>query len=446
MSYTQHTIQSLITKTPNEPEFHQALTEVYASLACVIDNAPQYQDAALLQRMAMPERIIAFRVPWLDDQNRVQINMAYRVQFSSVLGPYKGGMRFHPSVNMSILKFLGFEQTFKNALTGMPIGGGKGGADFDPKGKSDGEVMRFCQSLMTELYKYLGPDEDVPAGDIGVGAREVGYMYGQYKRITGRVEGVFTGKGISYGGSLGRPEATGYGLLYLLNVMLAQSGNGIDGKKISISGSGNVAIHAAEKAAEFGGMVVSMSDSNGFIHDPEGVDLAAIKEIKLVRKGRIKEYLTYRPSAKYTESAGGRGLWHIPCDIALPCATQNELDEADAKALAANGCIAVAEGANMPCTKEAVDIFQASGILFAPGKAANAGGVAVSAMEMSQNSMRLKWTFDEVDKHLQSVMVKIFEKMSGAATEYGMPGNFVAGANIAAFKSIAEAMIAQGVI
>lgn len=443
MSYTKNTIQSIITKTPNEFEFHQALAEVYNSLACVVDNNPYYQDAGLLQRMAMPERIITFRVPWVDDQNRVQVNMAYRVQFSGVLGPYKGGIRFHPSVNTSILKFLGFEQTFKNALTGMPIGGGKGGADFDPKGKSDGEVMRFCQSLMNELYKYLGPDEDVPAGDIGVGAREVGYMYGQYKRITGRAEGVFTGKGLSYGGSLGRTEATGYGLLYFLNAMLTNSGNGIECKKISISGSGNVAIYAAEKAVELGGVVVCMSDSDGFIYDSEGIDLAAVKEIKLARRGRIQEYLLCHPGAKYTE---GRGLWHIPCEIALPCATQNELTEEDAKALVANGCIAVAEGANMPCTKDAVKIFEAAGILFGPGKAANAGGVAVSAMEMSQNSMRLKWTFDEVDKHLQSIMVKIFEKANSCAGEYGMAGNFAAGANIAAFKSIAEAMIAQGVI
>ena len=443
MSYTQTTIKQIITKTPNEPEFHQAMTEVFDSLACVVDPSSQYQDAGLLQRMAMPERIIAFRVPWVDDQNRVQVNMAYRVQFSSVLGPYKGGMRFHPSVNTSILKFLGFEQTFKNALTGMPIGGGKGGADFDPKGKSEGEIMRFCQSLMTELYKYLGPDEDVPAGDIGVGAREVGYMYGQYKRISGKVEGVFTGKGLSYGGSLGRTEATGYGLLYLLKAMLTHKGMNMDGKKISISGSGNVAIHAAEKATEFGGVVTSMSDSSGFIYDPDGIDLVAVREIKLVRRERIKEYLKYRPSAKYTE---GSSIWHIPCDIALPCATQNELTETDAKALVQSGCIAVAEGANMPCTKKAVEIFQASGILFAPGKAANAGGVAVSAMEMSQNSMRLKWTFDEVDKRLQTVMTNIFEKMSSCAAEYGMSGNYVAGANIASFKSLAEAMIAQGVI
>ena len=443
MSHTKTTTNQIITKTPGEPEFHQAITEVYNAIACVADSSPAYQDAALLLRMAMPERIITFRVPWVDDQNRIQVNMAYRVQFSSVLGPYKGGIRFHPSVNTSILKFLAFEQTFKNALTGMPIGGGKGGADFDPKGKSDGEIMRFCQSLMTELYKYLGPDEDVPAGDIGVGAREVGYMYGQYKRITGKVEGVFTGKGLSYGGSLGRTEATGYGLLYLLKAMLSQQGAGIDGKKVSVSGAGNVAIHAAQKAAEFGAVVISMSDSNGFIYDPTGIDLAAVREIKLVNRGRIKEYLKHRPQAKYTE---GKGMWHIPCDIALPCATQNELDEADAKALVANGCMAVAEGANMPCTKSAVDIFQTSGVLFAPGKAANAGGVAVSAMEMSQNSMRLKWTFEEVDKHLQAVMANIFEKISHCAAEYNMPGNFVAGANIASFKSLAEAMMAQGVI
>jgi len=443
MSYTKVTIQKIISQTPHEPEFHQALVEVFGSLACIVDSYPQYQEAAILQRLAMPERIISFRVPWLDDQNHVQVNMAYRVQFSSALGPYKGGMRFHPSVNLSILKFLGFEQTFKNALTGMPLGGGKGGADFDPKGKSDGEIMRFCQSLMTELYKYLGADEDVPAGDIGVGAREVGYMYGQYKRIVGRVEGAFTGKGLSYGGSIGRTEATGYGLLYMLNAMLANDGNGIDGKKISISGSGNVAIYAAQKAAEFGGKVICMSDSGGFIHDSDGIDLNALKEIKLVKRGRIEEYLAYRPSAKYTP---GKGIWHIPCDIALPCATQNELDESDARALVANGCIAIAEGANMPCTKEAVDIFLASNLLFAPGKAANAGGVAVSAMEMSQNSMRLKWTFEEVDSRLRNIMGDIFANMSECAEEYGMVGNYVAGANIAAFKKVAEAVLAQGVI
>ena len=440
---TKDIINATILKTPGETEFHQAMKEVYGSLAAVVDNDPRYRDMGLLERMAIPERAIMFRVPWLDDQNRVQVNTAYRVQFSSAIGPYKGGMRFHPSVNMSILKFLGFEQTFKNALTGLPIGGGKGGADFDPKGKSDGEVMRFCQSLMTELYKYLGPDEDVPAGDIGVGAREVGYMYGQYKRIVGRFEGVFTGKGPTYGGSLGRPEATGYGLLYFLREMLASAGLSLEGKKVSISGSGNVAIHATEKAMQFGGKVIALSDSGGFIHDPDGIDLGAIKEVKMVRRGRISEYLQFRPNAKYTE---GRGIWNVPCDVALPCATQNELHEPDAKALIANGCKAVAEGANMPCTQEAVEALQAGGVLYAPGKAANAGGVAVSSLEMSQNSMRLSWTFDEVDNRLQTIMVGIFEKLSNAAEEYGMKGNFVAGANIAGFKKVADAMLAQGVV
>ena len=440
---TKAIIEATIKKTPGEAEFHQAMKEVYGSLAAVVDNDPRYRDAGLLERMAIPERAIMFRVPWLDDQNRVQVNTAYRVQFSSAIGPYKGGIRFHPSVNMSILKFLGFEQTFKNALTGLPIGGGKGGADFDPKGKSDGEIMRFCQSLMTELYKYLGPDEDVPAGDIGVGAREVGYMYGQYKRIVGRFEGVFTGKGPTYGGSLGRPEATGFGLLYLLKEMLTYQGLSLDGKKVAISGSGNVAIHAAQKATEFGGKVITLSDSGGFIHDENGIDLDAAREIKFVRRGRINEYLQFRPNAKYTE---GRGMWHVPCDVALPCATQNELDESDAKALVANGCIAVAEGANMPCSQAAVEVFQAGGVLFAPGKAANAGGVAVSALEMTQNSMRLSWTFDEVDQRLQTIMAGIFQKMSSAAAEYGMKGNFVAGANIAGFKKVADAMLAQGVV
>lgn len=440
---TREIIEATIKRTPGEAEFHQAMTEVYGSLAKVVDSTPRYSESGLLERMAIPERAIMFRVPWLDDNNRVQVNTAYRVQFNSSIGPYKGGIRFHPSANMSILKFLGFEQTFKNALTGLPIGGGKGGADFDPKGKSDGEVMRFCQSLMTELYKYLGPDEDVPAGDIGVGAREVGYMYGQYKRIVGRFEGVFTGKGPTYGGSLGRPEATGYGLLYMLKEMLTANNKTIDGKTVSISGSGNVAIHAAEKATEMGGKVITLSDSSGFIHDPDGIDLIAIKEIKMVKRGRISEYLEYRPNAKYTE---GRGMWFVPCDIALPCATQNELHKDDASALVKNGCIAVAEGANMPCTNEAVEVLQAGGVLYAPGKAANAGGVAVSALEMTQNSMRLSWTFEEVDTKLQTIMAGIFEKMSSAAEEYGMKGNYVAGANIAGFKKIAEAMLAQGVV
>ncbi|MCL1862698.1 MAG: NADP-specific glutamate dehydrogenase [Defluviitaleaceae bacterium] len=443
MSYTKNLIQEIIAKTPGESEFHQAMAEVYGALAPVVDDNPRYQEAAILQRMAIPERAIVFRVPWLDDKNHVQVNTAYRVQFNSAIGPYKGGIRFHPSVNLSILKFLGFEQTFKNALTGLPIGGGKGGADFDPKGKSDGEVMRFCQSLMTELYKYLGPDEDIPAGDIGVGAREVGYMYGQYKRIVGRYEGVFTGKGITYGGSLGRTEATGHGLLYLMDNILKGKNDGFDGKKVSISGSGNVAFYAAKKTVELGGRPIAMSDSGGFIHDPDGIDLSAINEIKFVQRARISEYIKYRPNAKYTV---GTGMWNIPCDIALPCATQNELHEADAKALVANGCKAVGEGANMPCTAAAVDVFHENGVIFAPGKAANAGGVAVSCLEMSQNSMRLHWTFEEVDQKLKGIMGGIYEKMNTAATEYKMDGNFVAGANIAGFKKVAEAMLAQGVV
>ncbi|MCL2198194.1 MAG: NADP-specific glutamate dehydrogenase [Defluviitaleaceae bacterium] len=443
MSYTKNLIQEVIAKTPGEAEFHQAMAEVFDALAPVVDNNPRYQEAGILPKMAIPERAIVFRVPWLDDKNYVQVNTAYRVQFNSAIGPYKGGMRFHPSVNLSILKFLGFEQTFKNALTGLPIGGGKGGADFDPKGKSEGEVMRFCQSLMTELYKYLGPDEDVPAGDIGVGAREVGFMYGQYKRIVGRYEGILTGKGITYGGSLGRTEATGYGLLYLMDNILKGKNNGFDGKKVSISGSGNVAFYAAKKAYELGGVPITMSDSGGFIHDPEGLCLDTINEIKFVQRGRINEYLKHRPGAKYT---AGTGLWNVPCDIALPCATQNELHEADAKALAANGCIAVGEGANMPCTAEAVEVLHEKGVIFAPGKAANAGGVAVSCLEMSQNSMRLHWTFEEVDEKLKGIMGGIYEKMSAAADEYNMHGNFVAGANIAGFKKVAEAMLAQGVV
>ena len=443
MQNMQNIIQDIVNKTSGEMEFHQALTEVYESLSSVIESNSAYQTAGILERLAIPERVVMFRVPWQDDNNCVQVNTAYRVQYSSVLGPYKGGIRFHPSVNMSILKFLGFEQTFKNALTGLPIGGGKGGADFDPKGKSEGEILRFCQSLMTELYKYLGADEDVPAGDIGVSAREIGYMYGQYKRITGRFEGVFTGKGLLYGGSLGRTEATGYGLLYLLREVLTYAKTSVEDRTISISGSGNVAIHAAEKAIEFGGKVITMSDSNGFIYDEKGIDLKAIREIKLIHRKRIKEYLEFQPSAQYIV---GRGIWDIPCDIALPCATQNELDGLDAKALVANGCIAVAEGANMPCTKEAIKIFHAGNVLFAPGKAANAGGVAVSALEMSQNSMRLCWSFEEIDRRLQDIMTSIFQTISYTATEYGIKNNFVVGANIAAFKRVAEAMLAQGAV
>jgi glutamate dehydrogenase (NADP+) len=443
MSYTKSVIQSIITKTPGETEFHQALSEVYGSLACVVDNEPRYQDAGILQRMAIPERVVIFRVPWVDDRNRIQVNTACRVQYSNAIGPYKGGIRFHPSVSLSILKFLGFEQTFKNALTGLPLGGGKGGADFDPKGKTDGEIMRFCQSLMTELYKYLGPNEDVPAGDTGVGAREIGYMYGQYKRITGRYEGFITGKGLTYGGSVGRTEATGYGLLYFMETALRDKGNGLEGKRVSISGSGNVAVFAAEKTRHLGGIPIAMSDSDGFVHDPEGIDLDIVKEIKLKRRGRIKEYAESKPQATYTS---GRGIWHVPCDIALPCATQNELTEADAKALAANGCAAVGEGANMPCTAGAAKVFMESKILFAPGKAANAGGVSVSAFEMSQNSIRESWPFEEIDKRLKTVMQGIYERTSEAAEAYGQPGNLMAGANIAGFVKLAEAMLAQGVV
>jgi len=441
--YTKSIIENTIAKTPGEKEFHQALIEVLTSLVPIIDKNPRYQQAGLLEMLVTPERIIQFRIPWIDDSGNTQVNTGYRVQYNSALGPYKGGMRFHPSVNASILKFLGFEQTFKNALTGLPIGGGKGGADFDPKGRSDQEIMRFCQSLMTELYRYIGQNEDVPAGDIGVGAREVGYMYGQYKRITGQVEGVFTGKGIIYGGSLGRTQATGYGLLYLLNEMLTHKNDGLDGKQVSISGSGNVAIYAAEKTSQLGGKVITMSDSGGLIHDKEGIDLDIIKEIKLTNRGRISEYIKHQPKAIYTS---GRGIWHIPCDIALPCATQNELTEKDAKALVQNGCIAVAEGANMPCTNEAINILQANNTLYAPGKAANAGGVAVSALEMSQNSQRLSWTFQEVDSRLKSIMSGIFTQIYQAAKEYDMEGNYVTGANIAGFKRVAEAMLAQGVI
>jgi len=441
--YTKSIIESTISKTPGELEFHQALTEVLSSLAPVIDDSALYRESGLIEMLVEPERIIQFRIPWLDDTGRMRVNTGWRVQYNSALGPYKGGIRFHPSVNQSVLKFLGFEQTFKNALTGLPIGGGKGGADFDPKGRSDAEIMRFCQSLMTELYKYLGADEDIPAGDIGVGAREVGYMYGQYKRITGLVEGVFTGKGLSYGGSLGRTQATGYGLLYLLSEMLTHAGSGLDGMSISISGSGNVAIYAAEKATQMGGMVMCMSDSDGFIHDPKVIDLDAIKEIKLSKRGRIKDYLQYRPRAHYFE---GHSIWQLPCVIALPCATQNELTATDAKALVANGCQAVAEGANMPCTIEAVKILQSNGVLYAPGKAANAGGVAVSALEMSQNSQRQSWTFNEVDNRLKNIMSNIFTQMSQAAEEHGMKGNYVAGANIAGFKRVAEAMLAHGAV
>ena len=443
MSFIQEQIEAIIKKTPGEREFHQAVTEVLHSIAVVVDDNPRYRDSGIIERMVVPERVIMFRIPWQDDTGRVRVNTGYRMQFSSTLGPYKGGMRFHPSVNMGILKFLGFEQVFKNALTGLPLGGGKGGSDFDPKGKSDAEVIRFCQSLITELYRHIGADRDVPAGDIGVGAREVGAMYGQYRRITGLFDGTYTGKSVAYGGSLGRTEATGYGTLYFMERMLEYVGQGMDGKRVVVSGSGNVAIFAAEKAAQMGGRVIAMSDSEGYVVDDAGIDLQVIKDIKLSKRGRISSYTSYRPQAKYTS---GGSIWNVPCEIALPCATQNELHEADAKALANNGCIAVAEGANMPCTAEAVNVFAARGILFGPGKAANAGGVAVSGLEMSQNSQRLFWTFEEVDTRLRGIMTNIFRQSSEAAEEYGQKGNFVLGANIASFIKVAEAMLLQGVI
>ncbi|MHC1696246.1 MAG: NADP-specific glutamate dehydrogenase [Eubacteriales bacterium] len=443
MSYVEQVLGELTLRNPGEKEFHQAAREVLETLAPAIDRHPEYQRAGLLERLTEPERVIMFRVPWVDDNGTVRVNKGYRVQFNSAIGPYKGGLRFHPSVNLGIIKFLGFEQIFKNSLTTLPIGGGKGGSDFDPKGKSDREVMAFCQSFMTELCKYIGADTDVPAGDIGVGGREIGFMYGQYKRIRGLNEGVLTGKGLTYGGSLVRTEATGYGLLYLVDEMLKGAGQGLDGKTAVISGSGNVAIYATQKAVQLGAKVVALSDSNGYIHDPDGIDLAAVKEIKEIKRGRISDYLSYRPNAKYFE---GRGIWSIPCDIALPCATQNELDENDAKLLVKNGCIAVGEGANMPSTPEAVHVFQANGVLFAPGKAANAGGVATSALEMTQNSMRLSWSFDEVDAKLKGIMVSIYAQMSGAAKDYGMGNNFVAGANIAGFKKVADAMMAHGIV
>lgn len=444
MSYVDEIYARVVEQNPGEKEFHQAVKEVLDSLKLVIDaNEEKYRKAALLERLVEPERVISFRVPWVDDHGQVQVNKAYRVQFNSAIGPYKGGLRFHPSVNQGILKFLGFEQTFKNSLTGLPIGGGKGGSNFDPKGKSDREVMAFCQSLMTELCKYIGKDQDVPAGDIGVGAREIGYLYGQYKRITGLYEGVLTGKGLTYGGSLIRTQATGYGLVYILDEMLKNNGKELKDKTVLVSGSGNVAIYAVEKVHELGGKVVAMSDSNGYIYDKDGIQLDLVKEIKEVRRGRIKEYADAVPAAVYTE---GKGIWTIPCDIALPCATQNELNLDDAKALFEHGCFAVAEGANMPSTREATDFFVEKKMLFMPGKAANAGGVATSALEQSQNSQRLSWTAEEVDSKLKGIMVDIFAKADDAAKRYGVAGNYVAGANIAGFEKVVEAMMAQGVV
>jgi glutamate dehydrogenase (NADP+) len=444
MSYVDEVYAKVVAQNPNEPEFHQAVKEVLDSLKLVIDaNEEKYRKAGVLERFVEPERIISFKVPWVDDNGNVQVNKGYRVQFNSAIGPYKGGLRLHPSVNQSILKFLGFEQVLKNSLTGLPMGGGKGGSNFDPKGKSDREVMAFCQSFMTELCKYIGKDTDVPAGDIGVGAREVGYLFGQYKRLTGLYEGVLTGKGLSFGGSLVRTQATGYGLVYILDEMLKHNGKEIAGKTILVSGSGNVATYAVEKAQQLGGKVVAMSDSNGYIYDPDGIKLDVVKEIKEVRRGRIKEYVEAVPTAKYTE---GKGIWTIPCDIALPCATQNELNLDDAKTLLANGCFAVAEGANMPSTREATDLFVEKKILFMPGKAANAGGVATSGLEQSQNALRLSWTFEEVDERLHKIMVDIFAKADDAAKRYGVPGNYVAGANIAGFEKVVDAMIAQGIV
>jgi len=443
MSYVSDQLEIIREKNASEPEFIQAVTEVLTSLEPVIEANPQYEAAGILERITEPERVVMFRVPWVDDNGKVQVNRGFRVQFNSAIGPYKGGLRFHPSVNLGIIKFLGFEQILKNSLTGLPIGGGKGGSDFDPKGKSDREVMAFCQSFMTELYRHIGPDTDVPAGDIGVGGREIGYMFGQYKRIRDAYEGVLTGKGLNFGGSLVRTEATGYGLLYFTNAMLKKNGLSMEGKTVVVSGAGNVAIYATEKAYQLGAKVVTMSDSTGWVYDPEGIDLAAIKEIKEVKRQRLSEYTKYRPNAQYHE---GKGVWSIPCDIALPCATQNELNKEDAEMLVKNGVIAVAEGANMPSTMEATEVFLQNGVLFAPGKASNAGGVATSALEMSQNSMRYSWTFEEVDKKLQDIMENIFRQADEAAEKYGHSKNYVMGANIAGFVKVADAMLAQGVV
>ena len=441
--YLQTVFDGLKQRNADQPEFLQAVEEVLESLVPVVEARPELEKAGIIERLVEPERIIMFRVPWVDDQGKVQVNRGYRVQYNSAIGPYKGGLRFHPSVNLSILKFLGFEQIFKNSLTTLPIGGGKGGSDFDPKGKSDNEVMRFCQSFMTELQKHIGPDTDVPAGDIGVGAREIGFMYGQYKRLSNDFTGVLTGKAIGCGGSLARKEATGYGLCYFTDEMLKDNGKSFEGKKVVISGSGNVAIYACQKATQLGAKVIAVSDSNGYILDEAGIDYRTLQEIKEVKRARISTYVEYVPTAKYTE--GCSGIWTIPCDIALPCATQNELDEESAKTLIANGVMAVAEGANMPSTPGAIAQFQKAGILFGPAKAANAGGVATSALEMSQNSMRYSWSFEEVDGKLKGIMADIYAQASSAAKKYGMEGNLVAGANLAGFEKVANAMLWEGV-
>ena len=443
MSYVDSVLQELVRKNPAQEEFIQAATEVLNSLRPVIDANPRFEQTGLLERLTEPERVVMFRVPWVDDQGKVQVNRGFRVQFNSAIGPYKGGLRFHPSVNLGIIKFLGFEQIFKNSLTGLPIGGGKGGSDFDPKGKSDREVMAFCQSFMSELFRHIGADTDVPAGDIGVGGREIGYLYGQYKKLTTRYEGVLTGKGLTYGGSLARTQATGYGLVYFVDEILKTKGDSLNGKTIVVSGSGNVAIYATEKALQLGGKVVALSDSTGWVYDKDGIDLDAVKEIKEVKRGRIREYTDYRPNAEYHD---GKGIWSIPCDIALPCATQNELNADDAAELIKNGCKLVGEGANMPTTLEATELLQSKGVIFAPGKAANAGGVATSALEMSQNSQRLSWTFEEVDQKLHGIMAGIHKNAYDAAKAYGYEGNYVVGANIAGFLKVADAMMAQGIV
>ncbi len=444
MRYVDEVLEKVIAQNPAQPEFHQAVQEVLDTLSPIIEkNEALYRREALLERLTMPERIITFRVPWVDDQGQVQVNTGYRVQWNGAIGPYKGGIRLHPSVNVGVMKFLAFEQTFKNSLTSLPIGGGKGGSDFDPKGKSDREIMAFCQSFMNELYKYIGADTDVPAGDIGVGAREVGYFFGQYRRLKTVFEGVFTGKGRSYGGSLARPQATGYGLLYMTKEMLKANGVDIAGKTVVVSGAGNVATYAIEKAWQLGAKPVTCSDSTGWIYDPDGIDVETLIQVKQVQRARLTEYAKARPNSVYHE---GKGVWTVKCDIALPCATQNELLIDDAKALVANGCMAVCEGANMPTSLEATKYLQDNKVYFVPGKAANAGGVAVSALEMSQNSERLSWSFEEVDGKLQDIMVNIFHSLDDAAKEFGMEGNYVAGANIAGFKKVADAMLAQGVI
>ncbi len=444
MSYVDETLARVKKQNPDQPEFNQAVYEVLESLRAVIEkNEDKFRRDALLERLTTPERVVMFRVPWVDDKGQVQVNNAYRIQFNSAIGPYKGGMRFHPSVNLSIMKFLAFEQTFKNSLTGLPMGGGKGGSDFDPKGKSDREVMAFCQSLMNELTRHIGANTDVPAGDIGVGAREVGYMFGQYKRLQNTYEGVFTGKGLSFGGSLARTQATGYGLLYLTNEMLKCNGHSLEGKIVVVSGAGNVATYAIEKAWQLGAKPVTCSDSSGWIYDPDGIDVATLIEVKQKMRARLTEYAARRPGAQYHE---GKGVWSVKCDVALPCATQNELLIDDAKMLVANGCFAVAEGANMPTTLDATKYLQENGVLFCPGKASNAGGVATSGLEMTQNSERLSWTFEEVDAKLQTIMVNIFHNLDKAAKEYGMEGNYVAGANIAGFLKVADAMNAQGIV